>query len=538
MPALQLLAHDGSTIDVSCAVASRCATLHHALEAANDRHSPSSPPRVPLPAFLPSDEVRKLLELVESAHAAKDGRTAPAAAAYGTRIGLAGEGAPSSFALLAAANFLEAQPILRQLEDAAFAAIHEPFATLGPTRGAEALASIRRRFVVPIDLSAAEAAASVSESALTAEPPHQSDEYARCALCAFPGGDDVLESILCRLPVEPLRQLKGISRAWRAIARRILSSPRWQAAHVPLPLLLRWGASARVVLARLDGRADEAAARGGQSYPLHLACAGGAAASYFSSLELVRALLQAYPEAARKRDELGLTPLHLAAKAAAPTEWMREIIQVYPDAPRQRVWHVMPLPRGGSSSHGYLAGAPQDDKAEHMGQVPLHLAASSGRGEATHAAIHFLLSAFPDGAQWRDMCGRYPLHCAIIGGAPDAAVLEILEAWSEAAGHPIIGARSDPSHPHHGKLPLLLALELRPTATPVISALLQANPSSGPLVLEHLLEKKLQVAAPAFLAQQLISDIGGAGTNNAASLTPAQVAQSVLRHLFANLSRK
>ena len=131
-------------------------------------------------------------------------------------------------------------------------------------------------------------------------------------------GDDVLEALFSSLQLPQLCLVKRLSRAWRAVARRVLTNPQWQASHLSLMQLLQLDAGDAAALARLRRCPAEASTKDeGDRYTLHVACAGGASGSVFSEA-LVRALLEVHPDAARKRDPFGLTPLHVAAQAAAP----------------------------------------------------------------------------------------------------------------------------------------------------------------------------------------------------------------------------
>ena len=130
----------------------------------------------------------------------------------------------------------------------------------------------------------------------------------------------MLELLFTSLNFQQVREVKSLSRAWRAVARRVLTNSQWQASQLPLLQLLQFDIGYEAALARVRGFPAEASVKNEDEdarYPIHLACAGRASDGSFS-VELVQALLDACPDSASKRDGLGLTPLHIAAEAAAP----------------------------------------------------------------------------------------------------------------------------------------------------------------------------------------------------------------------------
>ena len=154
----------------------------------------------------------------------------------------------------------------------------------------------------------------------------------------------MLESIISSCPLPILLELKLMSRAWRAIVRRVLCDERWLAGHLQLPALLSLGAADSVLLTRLRAHPDEAYLKGKDgAVLLHAACARPV-----RSVEVVERLLAA-PSAAQQRDAVGLTPLHVAAAAAAPAAIIEALVVAYPDSSRQRVWNIVALPRGGNT---------------------------------------------------------------------------------------------------------------------------------------------------------------------------------------------
>ena len=110
-----------------------------------------------------------------------------------------------------------------------------------------------------------------------------------------------------------------------------------------------------------------------EDLPLHLA------ASCKPPLE-VKELLAAYPEAVKKKDSNGNTPLHRAAANEAPAEVVELLLAAYPEAAKEK---------------------------NSDGNTPLHRAAVN---KAPAEVVELLLAAYPEAAKEKDKSGKTPLE--------------------------------------------------------------------------------------------------------------------------------
>jgi len=107
--------------------------------------------------------------------------------------------------------------------------------------------------------------------------------------------------------------------------------------------------------------------------PIHLTCRVG------GSLEVLRILLQHYPQGAQEKDVLGRIPLHYAISNGAYPDIIDELLRVYPD------------------------GVRCDDL---KGWLPLHVACDCG---ASYTVVQNLLYNFPESACSQTMQNNSPL---------------------------------------------------------------------------------------------------------------------------------
>ena len=131
--------------------------------------------------------------------------------------------------------------------------------------------------------------------------------------------------------------------------------------------------------------------------PIHCACFYGA------SDRAINTLLVAYPKGAQSKDDEGRLPLHYACLKSAP----QAVIDVL----------LSNFPKGAMS---------KDDE----GRLPIHHACSKG---ASEGVIEALLKASPKGAQSKDDQGRLPLHHACRKGASERAIRSLLRVYPRAA---------------------------------------------------------------------------------------------------------
>ena len=136
-------------------------------------------------------------------------------------------------------------------------------------------------------------------------------------------------------------------------------------------------APVEVVRALLDAFPQGAQATcGGGHLALHFALDRGA------PMEVVRALLDAYPQGAQVADSDGCLALHFAASNGVPVEVVRALLDAYPEG----------------------AQATDSDR-----RLAFHWAAEAG---ASVEVVCALLDAYPQGAQATDIDGELALHMA------------------------------------------------------------------------------------------------------------------------------
>lgn len=95
-----------------------------------------------------------------------------------------------------------------------------------------------------------------------------------------------------------------------------------QASLIDLARMQQWKAILAQPIRRRDARNRDADGL----YPLHWAVSGG------PPVEVVQALLEAYPSAVRKRDSEGSTPLHFASCYSASNAVHNALLKLYPEA--------------------------------------------------------------------------------------------------------------------------------------------------------------------------------------------------------------
>jgi ankyrin repeat protein len=163
--------------------------------------------------------------------------------------------------------------------------------------------------------------------------------------------------------------------------------------------------------------------RSGQT-PLHLAAAKG-------KTDMARSLLESWPQGARQKDNDGHTPLYLAIKAGK-TDVVRLLLEHWPAGVREK----------DESGNTLLRLAVEDredsadmvklllefwpdgvrERSEH-GDTLLHVAAKT-------EVLRLLLERWPAGAREKDEFGETPLHLAALRGETDMIRL-LVESWPE-----------------------------------------------------------------------------------------------------------
>ena len=177
--------------------------------------------------------------------------------------------------------------------------------------------------------------------------------------------------------------------------------------------------------------------------PLHLASMNRA------SLAVVQALLTAYPEAAKRKDDNWRLPLHYAIEHQASEVVVEAILAAYPKAVEAQdhdSMHLLHWAAQGKASAAVvkllLAAYPEAVKKKDAGsRLPLHYAAKQS---ASVAVVEALLAAYPEAAQKKDADLRLPLHWAATCVAPSKAIVKaLLDAYPTAAGTAGDGQHTD-----------------------------------------------------------------------------------------------
>jgi ankyrin repeat protein len=192
---------------------------------------------------------------------------------------------------------------------------------------------------------------------------------------------------------------------------------------------------------------------------LHSAVRGG-------KTDVVRLLLELWPEGASKTNTSWQTPLHFAV-AKGKTDMARSLLEIWPEGTREKDIHGnTPLHYAAADGvtdtarlllESFPAGAREKAKYKH---TPLHLAAREGWTDM----VRLLVECWPEGQREKDRDGNTPLHLAVAGGRTDAVRL-LVELWPEGQR-----ARED-----YGEIPLHLAA--RKGQTDVLRLLLERWPA-------------------------------------------------------------
>lgn len=153
-----------------------------------------------------------------------------------------------------------------------------------------------------------------------------------------------------------------------------IQSENWQEA---ISILKRSPVEAKIWVANYDDQKQK------KSFlPLHSACASS------PPDDLVKALLNTYPDAASIHDDYGMLPIHYAAGNMASEDVINTLISGYPS---------------GTSTADSL-----------MGMLPLHYLCDYG--PSSISIIDRLLSANPDAINFKDFSGKTPLDLARVAG--------------------------------------------------------------------------------------------------------------------------
>jgi ankyrin repeat protein len=163
--------------------------------------------------------------------------------------------------------------------------------------------------------------------------------------------------------------------------------------------------------------------------PLHLAAEMG-------KIDVVKFLLERWPEGIRERNDHGETPLHLAARMGE-TDAVNILVQRWPDGMRERdnslhtPLHMAAAWRKTEVVKILVERWPEGMRATNEDQqTPLHLALEF-RYEENIDVVRLLVEQWPEGTRVRDNHLNTPLHLAASRWRIDEAEL-LLEGWPEA----------------------------------------------------------------------------------------------------------
>jgi ankyrin repeat protein len=161
-------------------------------------------------------------------------------------------------------------------------------------------------------------------------------------------------------------------------------------AHSPTPLYIAARRNFDAVKLLLEYGADAKKTYDGRT-PLHCAAS-------WNKTEVVRLLLELWPEGAREKDSLGSTPLH-SAVIEGNTEVVRLLVE----------------------------GCPEGSKEKNKdGNTPLHLAAKRGRT----SVVRLLVENWPEGVREKNKWGYTPLHLAAEKENTEVVRL-LVESWPD-----------------------------------------------------------------------------------------------------------
>lgn len=171
--------------------------------------------------------------------------------------------------------------------------------------------------------------------------------------------------------------------------------------------------------------------------PLHLACVRGVHIE--SSYEVIKLLVQTFPEALEMKDSKGLTPLHRCCYSKnASVDVIDLLSSKYPDALSLRDDDFCtPLMSGvlaGASMEviQYLARACPESlhMRESHGRLPLHAACASTA--SSYSVFRHIVESFPDGVTSPDAMGCLPLHYACVKSRPIEMIVSLVRYNADA----------------------------------------------------------------------------------------------------------
>jgi ankyrin repeat protein len=159
--------------------------------------------------------------------------------------------------------------------------------------------------------------------------------------------------------------------------------------------------------------------------PLHWAAEKGKA-------DVVRLLLEVWPEGIREKNADGYTPLH-SAVSWGKTDVVGLLLELWPEGTGEKnrdghtPLHLAAFGEDADLVRLLLERGPEATREKNLeGDTPLHLAAHSGEVEV----VKLLLERWPEAMREKDLDGDTPLHLAALQGNIDAMRL-LVERWPE-----------------------------------------------------------------------------------------------------------
>jgi len=193
---------------------------------------------------------------------------------------------------------------------------------------------------------------------------------------------------------------------------------------------------------------------------LHLACM-----YYPNDIELVKTLLDVWKEAAHWRDRDGWHPLHLACISGSSHEVVKALLDAYPNAAMMpdSAEHQLPLHLAVSHNAGkdvieeLYEAYPDAIKchAKWDGMLPLHLACCQYNIKPD--IVRFLIAKYPEGAQGvTKHCSSLPLHFAARYGCSMEIIRMLADAYPQGLNHKNVHNEKplQCNYPQDSKLPM------------------------------------------------------------------------------------
>jgi ankyrin repeat protein len=159
-------------------------------------------------------------------------------------------------------------------------------------------------------------------------------------------------------------------------------------------------------------------------------------------IDVVRFVVESWPDGMREKGPCGNTPLHLAAATGGTEEAVRLLVETWPEGTREKDDY-------GNTPLHLAAKLGQTDivrllvetwpegtrEKDDYGNTPLHSAAAAAATiEGAEEAMRLLLESWPDGIREKNKRGNTPLHSAAATGGTEEAVRLLVERWPESKG--------------------------------------------------------------------------------------------------------